>query len=587
MATIKTSLVSLVDDFTHRPQQNFQSLTPGATGSIKLPFRYVKNFRRDPARRNVLMQTPVWNVNALDDLPSLNAETEAAQDDASVVNQFMDFGTGQSSALLCNYLWNIDNAQQYVIYDLMTWPAGAETDSHKQLLLDASANACFATLGDSFDVVIDSPTTFSWSINGGAVTSGVLIAAQVIIAGIYVLSFQPDDLMGFDNYNTGDAWRWERHDSTNGAVKNVYGYNTYVRIANTLFFIGTNGRVYRSEIGTGTYRARSVGYSPVYGSYLAVFYNHLVVGNFSQTGWTNNTLCVGWSDLNNYDLFFPTAANEADLKQLTDSREAITTGLQLFNNNLYVATPSELYRVDYVGLPNVFEFVRISQTAGGYLSLGVLGLYVAGYNNDIVIYDGTNFNRLQAPLYVTRSITGQEISWTGTFAEELNSHLLHFDEVVGEFFTQSVPYTDQVTFLNPLSETSVGYSGGDGKYYTTTNGPGNSVEVQEGPEVRTSLLCVDDPEHLVEMDSVWIDAHLGNGKTASLYYKAVDTVTNDPGTWTLAGVYSDGQFQQRVECRFSARYFAFRIVFDTSVPGSAQFAGMSAYIYGVGAKTEK
>ena len=587
MATSKNSLVSLIEDFTHRPQQNFQSLAPSASGSIKLPFRYVKNFRRDPARRNVLMQTPVWNKVTLGNYQSLNTETEILQEGPEVVHQFMDFGTGQTSALLCDYMWNIDAGRQYVIYDLNQWPPGAETDSHKQLLLIADDPLAFEHMGDTFEVTIDGDATFSWSINGGAATAGVPIAAKVTVGSYYDLYFQPDDLQQFVGYNIGDHWKWERHDSTNGVGTNVYGYNTYVRIASTLFFIGTSGRVYRTEIGTANYRARTVGYSPIYGSYLAVFYNHLVVGNFSQTGWTNNTLYVGWSDLNNYDLFFPTASNEADLKQLTDSREAIITGVQLFNNNCYVATPSELYRIDYVGLPNVFEFVRISQTAGGYLSIGVLGLYVAGYNNDITIYDGTNFNRLQAPLYVTRSITGQEVAWTGTFAEELGQHLLHFDEVVGEFFTQSVPYTDLVTFLNPLSETSVGYTGGDGAYYVATNGPGNSPEAQEGPEVRTSLLCVDDPEHPVEIDSVWIDAFIGVGKTASLYYKNVDQVTNDAGTWTLAGVYTAGQFQQRVACRFSARYFAFRIVFDTSVSGAAQFAGMSAYIYGVGAKTEK
>lgn len=281
---------------------------------------------------------------------------------------------------------------------------------------------CLATFGDystlnlggSLDVIIDGATTFKWRVNGGSYTTTVPIAASVVLSAQITVYFLPT-LAAFTGYTVNDTWSWLRTDALLDSA-NTYSYfydlsYTVCTTTNRLYFIGNDGQVMVNDSVTG--HVRSVGYRPIYGSYLEIFENHLVVLDSSGTP-TYVDATAAWSDLNNFDDFIATDTNEADTFTFPRTRPAgnhspVLTATRLFviNSVLFVDIYNQRWATPYLGLPSVFSFKPFGVYEGG----GVLRTSAA-FGNVIrtrdgvysVEVDGIYFFNGAAPVKISSSI---------------------------------------------------------------------------------------------------------------------------------------------------------------------------------------
>lgn len=235
-----------------------------------------------------------------------------------------------------------------------------------QCLLYGINTTDFAADGDTIDIVIDGATTFKWRRNAGAYTTLVPITTNVAIGanGLKV------GFLATTGFTVADAWRWSRADaggSAGGGTAAAAGVYSKAQFGSDNYISSPNGGLIRVRNNF----VNGVGYKRIFGKYVAVFQNHLLVGHFREATYSGGApvdsyvaattpFVLGWSDLNNPDCFFSTPVNEAGTYNIPNNRDPEhsqygITGMGLLNRSFLVYTASGMSTVDYVGLPNVFQ----------------------------------------------------------------------------------------------------------------------------------------------------------------------------------------------------------------------------------------
>ena len=310
----------------------------------------------------------------------------------------------------------------------------ATADVNRQCLLYGVTKDNFGNLGDTLTVMILSATTAQWQFNNGPLYP-FTIANTVVIDQVrgFTLAF-----MATDNFNVGDFWTWQN--TINPGVINPENLLTVTTFKIDVYITGYGaGRSilrYRDGILT------TVGYLPIYGRHAVVFYNHLVVSQFAQGYYSNDTQAMvdpfdssitpwrlAWSHLNDPDQFYPTDLNEADqydfsTNTLINRFSVGITGFEVFNDILYIFQANSIHTMRYVGLPNVMQIDILSNGIGSVFFGGLVrtpkGLFFIGQDN---IYSFTAYRPEKCGLPVKdqffQEIQDPEINarWHWTFGK--------------------------------------------------------------------------------------------------------------------------------------------------------------------------
>lgn len=287
----------------------------------------------------------------------------------------------------------------------------------------------FAATNDQIDVVIDGATTFKWRRNGGGYTALVPIAATVAIgANGLTLAF-----MATDGYTINDTWSWKR---TALPYAGTYPLQK-VELTNfkaDAYITGYDRAILRvrDNIATG------VGYKRVWGRYVAVFYNHLMVGQFATSNYSAGAPVdsydakvtpwrLGWSHLNDPDQFFQTDLNEADQYDIPANHHVDVpiqgiTGMKPLGNFLITYLPDTMYTTTYVGLPNVMQTDQLNTKVGSMFDNGVVttpyGHYFIARDN-IYRFDGSQVVKVGFPVF---NKFMDDMSASGTIRQQLFGH---------------------------------------------------------------------------------------------------------------------------------------------------------------------
>lgn len=246
-----------------------------------------------------------------------------------------------------------DLATQLQVIKQTSYPATA-TLYTGCLLTVTSFTTLGVNLGSALDVEMTGAAAFRWRVNGGGWTAGVPSTAGAAITG-GVLYF-----LANTGYAGTEVWAWTRTDWFTETTGTHYDYDwSYVASRGKIYFRDGFNRIMVIESGG----IRSVGYRPVFGTHLAVFDDHLIVGNYSVTANNSNSGVVGWSDKSDYDDFFATDVNEADTDTLPggvlpsdNTPVSAVCGLWVNSDVLYVFAVNGIYWTLAYGLPVVFSF---------------------------------------------------------------------------------------------------------------------------------------------------------------------------------------------------------------------------------------
>lgn len=255
----------------------------------------------------------------------------------------------------------------------------------------------FSADADYYEVNTISTTTWQWRKNGGSWSAAqtVLTGLAITANGLYV-AFQATTLVA------GLTWKWTRSathpyvgsEATTAAMPHwpsaVYGSDVYIA--------GIERNVMRVRDNLIT----SVGYRRVYGKYVCVFKEHLVVGQYAPgvydvtVGVKDSYLAkttpytIGWSHLNNPDQFFASTVNEADSYTIPDQLNSDwahigITGIEVWNDVCYIFLADAIYAMVYVGLPTVMRTTQINGAIGSLFIRGTVktpqGIYFVGRSN--------------------------------------------------------------------------------------------------------------------------------------------------------------------------------------------------------------
>lgn len=360
---------------------------------------------------------------------------------------------------------------QLQVYYQTTVPAA--TGLTKGCMLDCTfgAAALGLAIGETFDVEIDGATTFQWRLNGGAWTSLVPIALSVTLgAGVYLY------FLTTTGFTVGDRWTWTRTDYTSGptTITQTSRPFPFVYHQDKLYFINEDNRV---MVAFGDH-AISLGYRPIFGSELASFDDHLIIGNYSTTALARqNKTCagvVGWSDKTDLGTFYATDVNEADQKklpndvrgQLLDTNWANTTspyvvGFTVQNDRLFVVTTSEIYYTDALGLPIVFSFKKLVDNVPDTLAVTTLihaqgGVYILD-NNKTYFFDGNSFNIIAMPLgdfvptFGSYNLKTKEL----LLVDVTNHRLLCYQESYKTWYSRSISFDKTVSCIRADNNTNI------------------------------------------------------------------------------------------------------------------------------------
>lgn len=304
-----------------------------------------------------------------------------------------------------DYVIHGSGGSQIQVYYQVTYPVAETVYTGCQLVIN-NITGLGINLGSTLDVEMTAAAAFRWRKNGGAWTAGVPAITGVSIDGGNATLY----FLAASGFAGTEAWAWRRTDASfeTSANKQI-GPVGYVYYRGTLYFTSVDRRVMVSKTAGATQYAISLGYRPVYGMYLEVFENHLIVGCFSKTASSfMRNLVVGWSDNLDLENFIPTDTNEADAKQLDDKTDALAeswiTGLYVLGQQLNVVTLPWIYTTAYLGLPFVFSFqANIPlRTLNLYHSVIRIpfGICLIGDNN-VYIVDGNGIKPIGVPLAQT------------------------------------------------------------------------------------------------------------------------------------------------------------------------------------------
>lgn len=485
-----------------------------------------------------------------------------------------------------------------------TVPAAATITKHCLLVVNNYTDLGI-TLGSTLDVEIDAATTFKWRINGGVYTTGVTIASSVDIdSGSATLYF-----LTTTGFTVGDVWSWTRTDAlheSGGAGYALLNDWSYAIGNDNIYFIDYAGRVMVYQNGG----IRSVGYRPVFGSHIAIYYDHLVVASYSDTlpSTKQRTNVVAWSDLNDLDALLPTDVNEADSKTLVPndllSNTSTSTGffgLSEINGTLHCYAANRVWTTEYLGLPTVFSWrggMRLPYNAIFRTATSGTARPIRTPEGDyivtpfgVVLYNGVSFREVSRKVSFLFSPTVNVENYTWGFYDSVRREVWFYHDTVSATTTlingagflvyqESLDswYFRPASFLNKTRAAfnvhnaiyiSSGFSlhaeatsSASSPVYDSVNGAGFSI-----PYVDTCDMTFNGISEVKEINGGFIDTSYSTGLSGSynttnitFYYSTRERLSADVtftagGTWTTSS--TDGSLSLP---RVSGRIFRFRVI---------------------------
>lgn len=515
------------------------------------------------------------------------------------------------------------------------------TTEQGQVLLYSLDATDFAAANDTIDITIVDGTHFKWRRNGGAYSADTVIAAEVTLdvgtglkAGFTVLT----------GFTAAQMWTWTRKSAVYVGTYPTYGVQAAI-YRKDIYLAGYDRNVLRIRDGF----ASSVGYKRVYGKYVAVFYNHLMIGQYApaqydavlgQTdSYSSSTTpwVLAWSDLNNPDNFYATLNNEADQYVIPanaafDNTQPGITGMCTYYSQLYTFLSDEMYVTNYVGLPNVMQTDCMGTGVGSYFQNGVVstnrGIFFISRDN-FCRFDGQGVRKIgykasrkffnevcpasdprNQKLYGIYDADKAEVVWTYWILQ--NTGVYQSRQVIYQ-----IDY-DRFYFRNLPSASTT--SGADlraiGKYYQAfqrlvyggnqqlyvdyksgletlgnsiqdaVNAAGTSSYTQ--PYAETVDNFHGDLFHVKESDSIMVDASYESADGVEVSYTA-RALTSAARTFTVLTSLWTTTLSTGVLSlpRVAARVFAYRFKFSATKPVGGQLNTWQDFIYGKGQNTEK
>jgi hypothetical protein len=332
------------------------------------------NLRIARAERGRLEQTPYFNDNTYTAGTYWNGSASTTEAATSAIYDGWFNRHTNTQSLFSGFTLR-DNGTQVPIYYQTASASG--DDVHKGVLLVLTTPTALA-LGQTYDVEIDAVATFKWQKNGGGYTTGVpIVTTGVSIDGGNAIVY----FLASAAFTITDHWTWQRTDCTISPVNaatGIPGNTSYISTCGYgkyLVWISHDNRIMIYDPVVGY--ARSIGYQPICGYFIKIFYDHLFVGDSTistsaivYSGETRN------SDLTDIDVFISTDVNEADIHTFNDilEGEAGVTAANLqqifvVSNRIFVMTGQKVYASAYLGLPTVFSFEEVTTFA--FITFGI------------------------------------------------------------------------------------------------------------------------------------------------------------------------------------------------------------------------
>lgn len=375
--------------------QSAQSFTLDVASS-----RYLLNFRPE---KNQLIQTPLFLKYAT--LTALGGTSPGA---VRLITSLLNLAGNLHYFVLdeatARFVDPSNPSTQIAIPFVLQTTCPTNPAIQGQVLLYGISALDFSTLADEFEVTIVDGTHFKWRKNAGSWSADLVIAnATNIGVGMYL------GFLSTSGFNPGDTWKWKRVASPYTGLYPSYAVTTHP-YRKDCYIAGYDRHILRLRNDTLT----SVGYKRVYGKYVGVFYNHLVVGQFAEGTYdavtgikdtydvSTTPWRLAWSDRDNPDNFFATDLNEADGKTLAnaqpdDGTALGITGMAGLRTQFYIYLGNEIYVMTYVGLPNVMQVESLNLHIGSAFQNGLVatpdGHFFISKDN-ICRFDGTSVTRI-------------------------------------------------------------------------------------------------------------------------------------------------------------------------------------------------
>lgn len=512
------------------------------------------------------------------------------------------------------------------------------TTVNGQALLYSLNNTDFAAATDTIDVEIVTATTARWRRNGGSWTTFTIALENTIGSNGLKVGFTT--ITGF---TAADKWTWTR-----SAAVYVGTYPTY----------GVQAAIYRKDIYLAGYdrqvlRVRDgfvsgVGYKRVYGKYVAVFYNHLVVAQFAQAQYdavlgqtdsydaSTTPWLVAWSDLNNPDNFFSTLNNEADsyivpANAAFDNTQPGITGMATYYNQLYLFASDEMFVMNYVGLPNVMQVECMGTGVGSYYQNGVVstnkGIFFISRDN-VCRFDGARVNKIGYPvaakffaevcpasdpraqkLFGMYDADKAEVVWTyfilqntGVYQERQLCYQIDFNR----FYFRNLPSASTgVADVRAIGKYYQAFQrlvyGGNQQLYvdyktgleTLANSAPDAVDAAAAitytqPYAETMDSFHNDLFHVKEVDTLFLDATYESADGVQVSYTARLFSALARTFTALSTVWTTSTINGILSLpRVSGRVFAFRFKFTGTKPVGGRVNAWQEFVYGQGKDVEK
>jgi hypothetical protein len=133
------------------------------------------------------------------------------------------------------------------------------------------------------------------------------------------------------------------------------------------------------------------------GMFMEIFQQHLILG-FPTIEGVKYPRKIYWSDVHDFTTFGPMPYNESDFYDITVDEnfsefvEGIT-GIKNLGNQCLVYTPTCIYRLQYVGLPQVMRLEPAVTVVGNHYRYGLIGynmMHCFVSDDNFYLYDGQN-----------------------------------------------------------------------------------------------------------------------------------------------------------------------------------------------------
>lgn len=509
-----------------------------------------------------------------------------------------------------------------------------------QVLLYGLNTTDFAAANDTIDIEIVSGTSAKYRRNGGSWSADFTIANEVLLnlnglkAGFSLIT----------GFTTGNQWTWKRLASVYAGTYPSYGVQASI-YRKDIYLAGYDRNVLRVRDGY----LSSVGYKRVYGKYVAVFYNHLVVAQFAQAQYdvvngqadsyasSTTPWLLAWSDLNNPDNFFPTLVNEADTYSVPanaafDNTQPGITGMVPYYNQLYIFLSDEMYVMNYVGLPNVMQVECMGTGVGSYFQNGVVstnkGIYFISRDN-VCWFNGSSVKKIGYPvaqkffgevcpasdprnqkLYGTYDADKAEVVWTYWILQNTGVYQcrqLIYQIDFGRFYFRNMP---------SVSTTSAADVRAVGKYYQAFQrliyGGSQQLYVDYKASLETLANSVNDAVnaagtasytqpyaetvdnyfadlfHVKEQDTIFLDAAYESADGVTVGYSARLFSSLARAFTSLGRLWTPTLPEGTLSLpRVAARVFAWRFTFTGTKPVGGRLNAWQDFTYGKGQTIEK